>query len=254
MTYPRYSMPNELLARLLWAVLNDTRRSFRHDAQQCISRIEPPLAVRGLENIPDGEAYLVTVNHYARLGFKAWWIAFAVSAVLPVEVHWVMTSAWTFPDRLRSHTLTPFSRWLFRRLARIYGFTRMPPMPPHPSEVSLRASAVRKVLHYARHTSQPVIGLAPEGGDPPDLVNVTIQLPPAGAGRFVMLLAEQGLQIIPAGVYESEGQFWIKFGLPYRIIRDHTCSPDRQDIRVRQIVTSQIASLLPENLRGEFRA
>jgi hypothetical protein len=77
----------------------------------------------------------LTINHYARPGFHAWWLALALSAVVPTDVHWIMTAAWTYSDGFRARTVTPLSRWLFGRIAQVYGFTSMPPMPPDPKDV-----------------------------------------------------------------------------------------------------------------------
>ena len=159
------SLPEGLLSRLGLALLTGELRSFRTDATRCISRLQPPLKIYGTENIPQSGPGLVTTNHYTRPGLRAWWLALAVSSAVPAEIHWLITSAWTYPDRLRSATITPLSRWILKRLAQIYHFTAMPPMPPNPAETLERAAAVRRVLRYARLNERPLIGLAPEGGD-----------------------------------------------------------------------------------------
>jgi len=38
-------------------------------------------------------------------------------------------------------------------------------MPPRPRDVEARAASIRAVLDYAKQTKEPIIGLAPEGGD-----------------------------------------------------------------------------------------
>jgi hypothetical protein len=99
--------------------------------------------------------------------------------VVPQDVHWVMTAGWTFPGQRRGRLLKPLTYWLFRRVAKVYGFTTMPPMPPNPKESLARARAVRQVLEYAERANRPIIGLSPEGRDFP-----TGQLgtPPPGVG------------------------------------------------------------------------
>jgi hypothetical protein len=59
----------------------------------------------------------VLVNQYSRPGFQAWWIALAVSALLDIDLHWVITSGWVYEDPLRSMTITPLSRFMLRRIA-----------------------------------------------------------------------------------------------------------------------------------------
>ena len=110
----------------------------------------------------DPQGMLITVNHYSAPDFQAWWFAILISAIVPADIHWVVTSGWT-----NSGWLTGFTHWLFPRGARLLGFTPMPAMPPDPAETELRAVAVRKVLNYASHTPHAVIGMAPEGGDQP---------------------------------------------------------------------------------------
>ena len=89
------------------AALRRQQRSFRRDAQSCINRLRPPLQVMGFENIPPSGPCLVTGNHYSRPGFRAWWIALGISSCLPFELHWLVTAAWTYPDPIRSRTITP---------------------------------------------------------------------------------------------------------------------------------------------------
>ena len=72
-----------------------------------IATLKTPLKVTGQENIPTSGPCLVTVNHYARPGFWAWWISFAISSVLPVDIHWVMTRELTYPGQRRAVVLRP---------------------------------------------------------------------------------------------------------------------------------------------------
>jgi hypothetical protein len=125
-----YSYPAFLLSSLAGDVLFGGHRSFRSDAMACIERLVPPLQVFGKENIPPCGPCLLTFNHYSRPDFNAWWIALAVASQLPMDAHFVMTDELTSPDIRFSPGGMPFSRWLLRRVAKVYGFTSMPPMPP----------------------------------------------------------------------------------------------------------------------------
>ncbi len=82
-------------------------------------------------------------------------------------------------------------------------------MPPRPGDVKARARSVRRALAFAKAHPQAILGLAPEGGDQPGGV---VDWPPAGAGRFVLLLAEQGFPILPVGCFEEAGEFCLRFG------------------------------------------
>ncbi len=191
----------------------------------------------------------MTFNHYSRHRFHAWWLALAVAASVPVEMHWVMTGELTFPGKWYAFLGKPASRWLLRRLAKTYDFTTMPPMPPRPKDVEARARSVRRVLDFVRANPNVVIGLSPEGGDDPD---GRLAWPPSGAGRFISLLDGQGFSIVPVGVYEEAGEFCLRFGAAYRLTVPRRAGADERDRAAAEIVMRQISELLPERLRGEF--
>ncbi|KAF0106172.1 MAG: hypothetical protein FD146_2761 [Anaerolineaceae bacterium] len=249
--YPEYSYPLRLLPGLTASLLFGGRRSFRADAQACIERLKPPLRVLGAENIPQAGPALITFNHYYRPGFPAWWLALAIAAAVPVEMHWVMTGELTFPGKWYAFAGRPISRWFLQRLSKIYGFTIMPPMPPRPKDVEARARSVREYLDYARKHPQAILGLAPEGRDNPP--HGALAHPAPGAGRFLLLLAGLGFPVTPAAAYEEAGEFCLRFGAAYRLQVPPRTGPDEKDRAAAEIVMRQIAALLPERLRGEFQ-
>ncbi len=247
---PRYRLPAGVVGPAALAALTGGRRSFRADALACVAGLRPPLRVVGPAHIPEAGPRLIVVNHYAHPGFRAWWIALAVSALVPADIHWIMTEAWTFPNRPGARrALRPASRWLLRRLARVYAFTPMPPMPPEPGDVAARAVAVRRVLTLARRTPRPLIGLAPEGRDFPGGV---LGAPPPGVGRFMLQLAGLGLEVTPAAVYEAEGALCAAFGPRFRLAVDADQAAESRDRAASAQVMRAIAALLPAALRGEF--
>jgi hypothetical protein len=230
---------------IAWLALQRKPRSFRRDAQRTLQRLSPPLQTEG--TLPDLEqgSWLVVVNHYSRPGFRAWWIAMAISATLPREVGWVITSTLTFPDRLRALTLTPASRWFLRHAARLYGFVAMPPMPPRAFEVEDRALAVRRVL-VAAADPHALLGLAPEGGDMPGGV---LTQPPSGSGRFLWHLARRGLHFLPVGAFEADGRLCLHFGPAFSL---PPTLPSPIEGSAAHVVMSAIAACLPERLRGSY--
>jgi hypothetical protein len=246
---PIYPFPWQVARGLAGAILLDRRRDIVSDAQTCLGLLDPPLQVHGYAQDAAAQPTVLTANHYHRPGFGAWWFVLAITHTLNAPVHWVTANAWTYPDWLRAHTLHPASRWLFKRLARVYGFTAMPPMPPRPHETAERAAAVRRVLAYARQSACPLIGLAPEGMDHPGGV---LHWPPPGAGRFMLHLAERGLWFLPIGVYEDGGCLQLHFGNPYRLDISASLAPNERDQAASRVVMEHIAALLPEPLRGEF--
>jgi 1-acyl-sn-glycerol-3-phosphate acyltransferase len=248
--YPRYSYPPFGFFRLAPNVLFGGQRSFRRDGQLCISQLKPPLRVFGVENIPQGGPCLITFNHYYRPGFDAWWMALALAATLPMDIHFVMTGELTWPGKWYAPLGMAGSRWLLRRLSKIYGFTTSPPMPPRQKDVERRAKSVREFLSYARKHPQAVLGLAPEGGDNPPTGGLA--RPASGAGRFISLLAEQGFPVLPVGAYEETGEFCLRFGAEYRFQVPRGLNPDEKDHFASHTVMSAIAAQLPPRLRGDF--
>ena len=190
------------------------------------------------------QGVLITVNHFSAADFHAWWFVILISSIIPVKIHWVVTSGWT-----NSGWLTGFTHWLFPKGASLLGFTPMPAMPPDPAEAELRAKAVRHALRYASQTSRPVIGMAPEGGDRQG--GVLGRLYP-GVGRFILLLSQHCPQILPVGVWKSDGHIHLKFGEPYRLQVSDGLSASERDSQVGNTVMQHIANLLPEQLRGEY--
>jgi hypothetical protein len=247
--YPRYTYPPRLIAGLLWDWILMRRRSFRKDACDCIGRLEPPLRVLGSDYIPHSGPCVITPNHYYRPGFNAWWLALAITSVVPVDMHWVMTSELTFPGKWYAPIGMLVSRIMLKRAARLYGFTPMPPMPPRSQDVTVRANAVRRVLSYTMKTTFPVLGLAPEGGDMP---GGRLDLPASGAGRFILLLAARGLSLVPVGVFEQDGTFCLNFGPAYHLHVPAEMTPDEKDKRASTIIMEHIAIQMPSHLRGAF--
>ncbi len=246
---PRYPLPwNELPAWLVDLFLM-RQRSFAQDARRCVEVLSPPCIVTGLQNIPEQGGFVMTVNHYSRPGFRAWWLALAASAYLPGEVRWIMTNAWRFTDSLRHRLFTPLTRRVFIRIAHMYQFFLMPPMPPQRGEEQQRATSVRQVLSYVKVHPDAVIGLAPEGQDHP---GGQLHLPPSGVGRFIAKLVELGLMILPVGFYEEGEHACLHFGAPYTLCASGKSLKKEDELFVARKVMQHIAACLPSNLRGEF--
>jgi len=249
--YPRYPMLLGTLLRLGAAMAHQRTLSIRAEALRAVRGIRAgagaaqAFQVSGAEFIPRSGPCLLVANHYTRPGFRSWWLVLSLSAALPFEVHWVVSAGWNFAGR----QVARLTRSLFPRMARVVGFTAMPPMPPDQREVEARASAVRQVLQYAQRTPQSVVGLLPEGQDE---ILGTLQMPPPGVGRFMLQLARQGLVVVPAGIYESDGALCVHFGPHFSLEVSSGLPAAERDLLASRQVMHAIASLLPEGLRGEF--
>ncbi len=248
--FPKYGYPTGVVVGLAFSTILGLRRSFREDAIRCIGRLKPPLRVLGRENIPKNGPCVITVNHYHRPGFGAEWLALGISAVVPREVHWIMTAEWTAPGKWYEPIKGAYSRLLLKYLSRVYGYTSMPPMPPRPKDVEARAQSVRKVLEYTKRNPDFVLGLAPEGEDRSD---GRLAVPAPGAGRFGLLLAGSGSAFVPVGAYEAKGVFCLHFGPAYRLRVPSGLSTDEKDRAAAEVMMKHIAALLPEQLRGNFQ-
>jgi hypothetical protein len=244
---PRYRYP----AKATFIIVRDfflrRRRSFARDSTDLSKGVA---LLRIIGRPPAGpDPLLFLVNHYSRPGFRAWWISIALGSAVGREMHWPMTSAWTFPDPVGSRLITPLTEWLLARFAHMYNFTLMPPMPPRPQDVARRADSVRQILRAAS-ASRPPMAMAPEGMDSPD---GRLMQPPAGVGRFIAHLADAGYTLAPVGAYEEEDSFCLNFGTAFRLPSLAPADPDARDRETSKIVMRSIAALLPDSLKGIYR-
>jgi 1-acyl-sn-glycerol-3-phosphate acyltransferase len=246
----RYRLPRLGVLSFVGSALLQRPRSFAHDAHWAVSCIRPAPEVLGGEHVPERGPCLVVCNHYTRPGLGAWWTVLAIGDAVATrrhpladpQMHWVMTAAWTFPtSSWRRHALMPLTYFAFDRVAQIYGFVTMPPMPPDPSQVEARAMAVRRTVRLARHLAATggILGLAPEGQDTPG----GLAEPPAGAGEFIALLVQAGLPVLPVGLSEPAGQLRVSFGPLF--VPDIPARRAGQDRVVIRQVMDAIARELP---------
>ena len=177
------------------------------------------------------------------------WAVIAINSYIPVDVHWIMTNAWVYPNPIQNMVLKPLSHMILSEIARIYNFTSMPPMPPSVADVPNRTMSIRKLFAFVRNTKVPIIGMAPEGRDMPCGVLGWL---PAGTGRLILELSKRGLSIFPIGVYEEEHALQIKFGKPYNLNIPDGFSTMDLDKKVSQMIMHQIANNIPSRLRGDF--
>jgi hypothetical protein len=240
-------------------VLLGRRRSFAADAQRLVEGMTPRPRVEDAHRIPPAGAFIVVTNHYYKPGYIAWWgVALIAAAIAQArhaddEVVWTMTNRWTYPDWLRSHVLTPLSYQVFTRLARMWGFVSMPPMPPQPQYVPEGARAARQLLALGASATggKPSIGIVPEGHDSPD---GSLVEPPVGTGRLLLHLAEHGLPLLPVGVAEVDGVLTACFGPLFELQVARGRDRKGVDRLASTQVMTAIGALLPHELRGRYGA
>ena len=243
---PRYPFITPTTLRIAGSILVGRRRDFLTDACRLVAQLQPPPIVDGI--VPDltGSGWLVIANHLHSETFRAWWIALSVTAALQTRLHWIMTGAWVYPDGWQSLTLEPAMHWVLTRLAKVYGFTSMPPMPPRPWEVQARARAVLAAVRFAGANPAASIGLVPEGGDTAD---GALMRPPPGVGRFISLLTQTRRRILPVGMFELDGRLHLNLGAAFDL--DPVSGKDR-DQRAAEACMRAIAECIPEGLRGAY--
>jgi len=241
---PQYPFPWKIGLLLLRDALLLRQRDFRADNLEIVKLLDPQPNIQGIEHIPTRGPALLVTNHYSRPGFPAWWIAIGITVSVPIDIYWLMTAGWTHLTGLESLT-----RWLFPRVAQVYGITATPPMPPKPDETEARARAVRQALKYTRQAPAPVVGLAPEGRDQP---GGCLGDPPSGVGRFIEKLIGHCQRIVPIGVYEDEQYLCVNFGPAFKLEIPPKLSADRRDHNVSRQVMGAIARQLPPALRGDY--
>ena len=263
---PWYLFSPRLAGGVLWSLLRQRRRSFAQDAALLLRPLNPPPAVAGAHLIPAQGAFLVVTNHYARPGLGAWLGAALVTQAIAqrrpdTPVHWLMTSAWLYRDRLHSWTVTPVTRWLFTHLAEMYGFVTTPPVYEGWVQPREGAVAVRRFLALAQQARArgEVLAIAPEGGGEAAHPGCLVT-PPPGAGRFLLLLARQteaaspdaSLPLLPVGVAERDGRLVATFGQSFSLRPPAALRKAQADAWASRQVMLAIGRLLPADLWGEY--
>jgi hypothetical protein len=247
---PSYNLNLTCLGSDCLGTLLGNKRSFHHDGVLIVSHMGVPVFIQGGAFIPHSGPGIVVFNHYSREGFSILFAAAAIAAAIPEDMRWIMTGAWTFPGRPLSKQVRNFSEKVFRAIARTYGFTLTPPLPPNPADQPARTAAIREVFTHIKNDPYSLVAFAPEGRDFPIGV---LGMPPAGSGKFLLELSKRLGLVYPVGISEEHGGLHLHFGEPFdlcSIIRESRLDPDSAS----RVVMERIACLLPGCLAGEFVA
>lgn len=205
--------------------------------------------VSGESNLIQSEPFLLVVNHFNFPGFSALWIAVAIASIVPQEMRWLITDAWTFPRRKARNILRKLSHFVLLQIASVYRFFPMPPNPPEPDQSTDAALTIRKLFQVARANPKPCLAMAPEGRD---FTGGVLGMPTKGTGTIIAELCRLGYSILPVGFFLKDTMFHIVFGKAYRLNISPSFSRKKEDPFISSMVMQSIAKLLPLELQGNF--
>jgi 1-acyl-sn-glycerol-3-phosphate acyltransferase len=247
-----YRLPLSYILRFILAVLLGKRRDLGRDARGTLMTARPRPKVLDDRHVPSEGPFVFVANHYERPGLRVWWGGMLAATAIYERrqrertLRWLMTSEW-YNFRLGGVVPVPTwaLRWLFRRIANVYGLVIVPRSPERGVG---RAAAMRSILEVVERQGE-AIGLYPEGLGR----EVLIEAMP-GTGLFLNSLSRRGVPLLPCGVYEEEGVLTARFGRPFFIDVPRAAAKEERDRLAREQVMARIGRLLPRPMWGPYAA
>jgi chlorobactene glucosyltransferase len=248
----RYRLPRRWIMDMGRALLFKTPRSIVDDSALAVNALPRPPAVTGVEYIPPAGSFVLVANHYQRLDLWIGWsgalLIDAIAGKRDIVMHFITT------DRARIGRFTiPGTRWIIERVAAVWDLVLVtPPAIAHEHVEKPRYALLRILRRLKRTDGQAVcIALMPEG-DEGGTSGLIEALP--GTGRALHALSKLGFPLVPAGVWEGNGQLHACFGPSFSLVATMPSgiSSEALDMWARNTVMCHIAALLPPGLRGKF--
>jgi hypothetical protein len=244
-----YRFRTLLILKFIWAVLRGRTRNLAADVEATLMAAKPKPQALNDQNIPTEGPFALVANHYERPGLKVFWGGMLASHAVAQRrttqrsLRWLMTSEW-YDFRLGPLPVPVWAlRWLFRRIAQVYGLV----IVPRAAERGVgRAAALRTILNVVRHREEAV-GLFPEGIGTGHLIE-----PMPGVGSFLLSLSNRGIPILPVGIFEEEGSLTASFGQPFSIQVPRSVEKGERERLASQQVMVAIGRLLPRELWGVY--
>ena len=244
-----YRFRISLILRFIWAVLRGRTRSLPADVEATLMAARPKPRALNEQQIPAEGPFVLVANHYERPGLKVFWGGMLASHAVArrrtsqKSLRWLMTSEW-YNFRLGPLPVPVWVvRWLFRRIAQVYGLV----IVPRGAERGVgRAAALRTILSVVRD-GEEAIGLFPEAIGTGQLIE-----PMPGVGSFLLSLSNRGIPILPVGIFEEEGGLIASFGPPFSIQVARSVEKGERERLASQQVMVAIGRLLPPQLWGVY--
>ena len=244
-----YRLRISLVLKFIWAVLRGRTRNLAADVKATLMAARPKPQALNDQHIPTEGPFVLVANHYERPGLKVFWGGMLASHAVAQRrtsrksLRWLMTSEW-HNFRLGPLPVPVWAfRWLFRRIARVYGLV----IVPRAAERGVgRAAALRTILNVLRD-GEEAIGLFPEGMGTGHLIE-----PMPGVGSFLLSLSSRGIPMLPVGIFEEEGRLIASFGPPFSIQVPRGVEKGERDRLASQQVMVAIGRLLPPQLWGVY--
>jgi hypothetical protein len=248
---PAYRVPRAALASFAFDLVRGRERSFSRDAETVLRANRYPRSIEGLERVPRDGVFVLAMNHLSRRGLRPYHCAMVVSSAVSSVRSREGELRWAFTSEYQGRRVGPLPipmwliRWLFRRVALVYGFVVI---PRREELIVGRAAALRQFERLLRGGSP--VALTPEGAAT-GATGVLVE-PPAGSGRFLLALTKRGAPIVPVAAFEDGTTLIVRFGAPFQLAAaqgEHGADADRV---LRRDVMVSIARLLPPAYRGAY--